>query len=71
MRPHSFPHLKTRNLLFFHQASSLILFEGAVVAIIKQQGGDYGLQRLFGTFGAIIFGPIAGSCYNSLKIKYR
>jgi hypothetical protein len=38
----------------------MVLFEGAVVAIIKEQGGDYGLQRLFGTFGAIIFGPIAG-----------
>ena len=23
-------------------------------------GGDYGLQKLFGTFGAIIWGPISG-----------
>ena len=27
---------------------------------IKQLGGDYGLQKLFGTFGAIIWGPISG-----------
>ena len=27
---------------------------------IKQMGGDYGLQKLFGTFGAIIWGPISG-----------
>ena len=25
---------------------------------IKQLGGDYGLQKLFGTFGAIIWGPV-------------
>ena len=37
-----------------------MLFEGAVVSIIKQHGGDYGLQKLFGTFGAVIFGPLSG-----------
>jgi hypothetical protein len=42
------------------RASSLMLFEGAVVSIIKQHGGDYGLQKLFGTFGAVIFGPLSG-----------
>ena len=31
-----------------------------MVAIIKEHGGDYGLQKLFGTAGAIIFGPLAG-----------
>ena len=36
------------------------MFEGAVVVTIKQMGGDYGLQKLFGTFGAIIWGPISG-----------
>ncbi len=35
-------------------------FQGAVVAIIKEHGGDYGLQKLFGTAGAVAFGPIAG-----------
>ena len=32
--------------------------QGAVVITIKQMGGDYGLQKLFGTFGAIIWGPV-------------
>ena len=49
---------KLPNLL--KRASSLMLFEGAVVSIIKQHGGDYGLQKLFGTFGAVIFGPLSG-----------
>ncbi len=38
-----------------------MLFEGAVVAIIKQHDGDYGLQKLFGTAGGVIFGPLAGT----------
>ena len=31
-----------------------------MVVTIKQLGGDYGLQKLFGTFGAIICGPLSG-----------
>lgn len=53
-------YLTTRVLLDILRASSLMLFEGAVVSIIKQHGGDYGLQKLFGTFGAVIFGPLSG-----------
>jgi hypothetical protein len=33
-----------RVILDIFRASSLMLFEGAVVAIIKEHGGDYGLQ---------------------------
>lgn len=53
-------YLTIRVLLDVLRASSLMLFEGAVVSIIKQHGGDYGLQKLFGTFGAVIFGPLSG-----------
>merc|ERR1712073_103545 len=42
------------------RASSCMMFEGAVMITIKQLGGDYGLQKLFGTFGAIIWGPVSG-----------
>jgi len=41
-----------------------MLFEGALVAIIKEQGGDYGLQKLFGTLGGVIFGPLSGKSFN-------
>ena len=37
-----------------------VCVQGAVVVTIKQMGGDYGLQKLFGTFGAIIWGPTSG-----------
>ena len=33
---------------------------------IKQLGGDYGLQKLFGTFGAIIWGPVTFSTFQKL-----
>lgn len=39
---------------------SFDIMQGAVVVTIKQLGGDYGLQKLFGTFGAIIWGPVSG-----------
>merc|ERR1719225_16125 len=49
-----------RCLIDVLRASSVMMFEGAVVVTIKQLGGDYGLQKLFGTFGAIICGPLSG-----------
>ena len=58
--PDFWSYLTIRVLLDILRASSLMLFEGAVVSIIKQQGGDYGLQKLFGTLGAVIFGPLSG-----------
>ena len=36
--------MAVRVVLDLLRASSLMLFEGAVVAIIKAHGGDYGLQ---------------------------
>ncbi len=53
-------YLTARVILDVLRASSLMLFEGAVAVIIKEHGGDYGLQKLFGTFGAVIFSPLAG-----------
>jgi len=49
-----------RFILDIFRSSSLMLFEGALVAIIKENGGDYGLQKLFGTLGGVIFGPLSG-----------
>jgi len=54
-------YMAIRILLDILKASSLVLFEGAVMSIIKQHGGDIGLQKLFATFGGLIFGPIAGA----------
>jgi len=53
-------YISLRALIDVLRASSCMMFEGAVVVTIKTLGGDYGLQKLFGTFGAIIWGPISG-----------
>ncbi|CAL8114118.1 unnamed protein product [Orchesella dallaii] len=49
-----------RLMLGFASATSFIMFEGAVLAILKQYGGDYGLQRVSATFAAIIAAPLSG-----------
>ena len=60
-------YLLVRTLLGVLTAASLMMFEGAVMATIQEMGGDYGLQRFVGNFGAIIFAPLGGYLidYNS------
>ena len=41
-------------------AASLMMFEGAVMATVQEMGGDYGIQRFVGNFGAIVFAPFGG-----------
>ena len=41
-------------------AASLMMFEGAVMATVQAMGGDYGIQRFVGNFGAIVFAPLGG-----------
>ena len=36
------------------------MFEGAVIATIREQKADYGLQRIYGYLGAIIASPLSG-----------
>ena len=64
-------YLCVRVALDILRAASLMLFEGAVVVIIKEHGGDYGLQKLFGTFGAIIFSPIAGKLIDATSSHFN
>ena len=44
--------------VYTHTCVFRLFCQGAVMITIKQLGGDYGLQKLFGTFGAIIWGPV-------------
>ena len=53
------------------QVKALILHsQGAVMITIKQLGGDYGLQKLFGTFGAIIWGPVMLLIVNPIVLTH-
>ncbi|VVC93643.1 unnamed protein product, partial [Leptidea sinapis] len=40
--------------------TSFAMFEGAVIAIIREQRADYGLQKVYGSFGGIISSPLSG-----------
>ena len=53
-------YLSIRLVLDVLKSSSMSLFDGASIAIIKEYGGDFGLQKVFGAIGSIIFSPIAG-----------
>ncbi len=53
-------YLLVRTVLGVLTAASLMMFEGAVMATIQELGGDYGIQRFVGNFGAIVFAPLGG-----------
>ena len=36
------------------------MFEGAVIAILREQKADYGLQRVYGSIGGMISSPLSG-----------
>jgi len=53
-------YLVVRTVLGVLTAASLMMFEGAVMATVQEMGGDYGIQRFVGNFGAIVFAPLGG-----------
>ncbi|MPC90707.1 hypothetical protein E2C01_085704 [Portunus trituberculatus] len=54
-------YLMVRILNGITLAASFSLFDGATMAITKQYGGDYGLQRLYSNVGSIVMTPISGA----------
>ena len=46
-------YLTVRTTMGVLTAASLMMFEGAVMATVQEMGGDYGIQRFVGNFGAI------------------
>ncbi|KAL7638047.1 UNVERIFIED_CONTAM: hypothetical protein RMT77_011672 [Armadillidium vulgare] len=49
----------------FAVVSSFTLFESAVIAILTENDGDIGLQRVFGNLGQIVMAPISGILIDS------
>lgn len=47
---------------------SMVLFEGAALAVVLQYKGDLGLQRAFGVFGIMIFSPISGALIDHFSL---
>ncbi|XP_018396195.1 PREDICTED: uncharacterized protein LOC108774550 [Cyphomyrmex costatus] len=40
--------------------TTFAMFEGAVIAILREQEADYGLQRIYGSIGSMISSPLSG-----------
>ncbi|GBP83976.1 hypothetical protein EVAR_46606_1 [Eumeta japonica] len=40
--------------------TAFAMFEGAVIAIVRDQRADYGLQRVYGSIGGMISSPLSG-----------
>ncbi|XP_072758531.1 uncharacterized protein [Anoplolepis gracilipes] len=40
--------------------TTFAMFEGAVIAILREQQADYGLQRIYGNIGGMISSPLSG-----------
>ena len=41
--------------------TAFAMFEDAVVAILREQKADYGLQRVYANIGGMISSPISGT----------
>ena len=40
--------------------TAFAMFEGAVMAILREQEADYGLQRVYANIGGMISSPLSG-----------
>lgn len=40
--------------------TTFAMFEGAVIAILREHEADYGLQRIYGSIGGMISSPLSG-----------
>ena len=61
-------YLTLRIFYGFSMAGSSTLFEGACLAVATEVKGDFGLQRIFGLIGVMIFAPISGAMVDFFSI---
>lgn len=40
--------------------TAFAMFEGAIIAILREQKADYGLQRIYASIGGMISSPLSG-----------
>jgi len=41
-------------------STAFAMFEGAVIAILREHKADYGLQRIYASVGSMISSPLSG-----------
>ncbi|XP_013194166.2 uncharacterized protein LOC106137802 [Amyelois transitella] len=53
-------YLAVRVFIGIISGTAFAMFEGAVIAIVREQKADYGLQRVYGSIGGMISSPLSG-----------
>lgn len=53
-------YLVVRVFIGIVSGTSFAMFEGAVIAILREHKADYGLQRIYATVGGMISSPVSG-----------
>jgi hypothetical protein len=53
-------YLVIRVFIGIVSGTSFAMFEGAVIAILREHKADYGLQRIYATIGGMISSPLSG-----------
>lgn len=53
-------YLSIRVFVGIISGTSFAMFEGAVIAILREHKADYGLQRIYATIGGMISSPLSG-----------
>ncbi|XP_015112689.1 uncharacterized protein LOC107038226 [Diachasma alloeum] len=53
-------YLAIRVFMGIISGTAFAMFEGAVIAIVRIQNADYGLQRIYGSIGGMISSPLSG-----------
>ncbi|KAK9504834.1 hypothetical protein O3M35_009014 [Rhynocoris fuscipes] len=53
-------YLTIRVFISMISGTAFAMFEGAVIAILREHKADYGLQRIYATIGGMISSPVSG-----------
>jgi MFS family permease len=53
-------YLSIRVFIGIIGGTAFAMFEGAVMAILREQKADYGLQRVYANMGGMISSPLSG-----------
>ncbi|XP_030746351.1 major facilitator superfamily domain-containing protein 6-like [Sitophilus oryzae] len=60
MRTTFWSYMVVRVFVGIVSGTSFAMFEGAVIAILREHKADYGLQRIYATIGGMISSPLSG-----------
>ena len=53
-------YLSARLIVMLFSGAAFAMFEGAAIAVLRENNGDYGLQRVYASIGGIIASPLSG-----------